>query len=118
MVDPTEEMQRNYEFLLQTEEVILNKLQHGNYRKLQNSPFCLQVTGIFLFCVVRNQAVRRVRRSGCVRAQGEAAVHRANDEERRVRTNAVKLFLGEQLADFLVFSTDLEWDSSFEKVLC
>jgi nucleosome binding factor SPN SPT16 subunit len=30
MVDPTEEMQKLYEFLLAVEDVVLNKLQHGN----------------------------------------------------------------------------------------
>lgn len=29
MVDPTEEMQKNYELLLQVEDEILKKLQHG-----------------------------------------------------------------------------------------
>ena len=29
MVDPTDEMQKNYEFLLETESVIISKLQHG-----------------------------------------------------------------------------------------
>ena len=31
MVDPTDEMQKNYEFLLETESVIISKLQHGTH---------------------------------------------------------------------------------------
>ena len=31
MVDPTDEIQNNYNFLLKVEEEIINKLQHGTY---------------------------------------------------------------------------------------
>ena len=32
MVDPTQEMQENYNFLLQVEENLLKELKHGEYR--------------------------------------------------------------------------------------
>jgi len=39
MVNPTEEMQKNYDLLLKAEEEIINKLQHGSTRILQTVYF-------------------------------------------------------------------------------
>ena len=35
MVDPTEAMQKDYEFLVEVEEEILKKLQHGKLASIQ-----------------------------------------------------------------------------------
>ena len=50
MVDPTEEMQKNYDFLLNVEEEILKKLQHGKAHHIISDK-CLLISDQSTLCL-------------------------------------------------------------------
>ena len=97
MVDPTEEMQKNYEFLLQVEEEVLKRLQHGKIWRPQ-----LALTWLWYivrtskwhffgwnYCcdVFRNKAVWGLQRSPSIRQEGKAPFGWQVHKECRVSRN-------------------------------